>query len=141
VTEMTVFHEDSQFTAEVVDLPLNFIVTRRSYKWQYAHKLGLSVVWSIQSGAWNFDTWICYKYSMRLKFIAALKMETVCFLETLVSIYRSTWRHNQEDHRHRRENLKSHRRGYCFSYRFPARGWSLHDLKLLMVVSYWLIMF
>jgi hypothetical protein len=42
---------------------------------------------------------------------SALKMETVFFPETLVSTYKSTWRHNPEDeHRrlYRRENLRSH---------------------------------
>jgi hypothetical protein len=41
---------------------------------------------------------------------AALKMETVCFSETLMSIYESTRRHDPEkEHRHLhcRENLKS----------------------------------
>jgi hypothetical protein len=39
-----------------------------------------------------------------------LKMETICFSESLVSIYESTRRHNPEQHRHlhRRENLRSH---------------------------------
>jgi hypothetical protein len=41
----------------------------------------------------------------------ALKMEIVCFSETLVSAYESTQRQNPEEqhrHPHRRENLKSH---------------------------------
>jgi hypothetical protein len=42
---------------------------------------------------------------------SALKVETVCSPETLVSTYKFTWRYYPEDqHRrlHRRENLKSH---------------------------------
>jgi hypothetical protein len=42
---------------------------------------------------------------------SALKMETVCFSETL-STYESTLRHNPDEqhrHLHRRENLKSHK--------------------------------
>jgi hypothetical protein len=38
----------------------------------------------------------------------ALKMETVCFFETLVSTYQSTRRHNRKQYLHRREKLKSH---------------------------------
>jgi hypothetical protein len=40
----------------------------------------------------------------------AMKMETVCFSETLVSIDESTQRQNPEEHHHphRRDNLKSH---------------------------------
>jgi hypothetical protein len=43
-------------------------------------------------------------------------METVCFSETLVSTYKSTRRHNPEQHRHlhHRENLKSHKLDACF---------------------------
>jgi hypothetical protein len=42
---------------------------------------------------------------------SALKMETVCFSETLASTNESTRRQDPEDHHHhphRRENLKSH---------------------------------
>jgi hypothetical protein len=41
---------------------------------------------------------------------SALKMETVCFPEMLLSTHESTRRHNPEEHRHlhRRENDKSH---------------------------------
>jgi hypothetical protein len=42
---------------------------------------------------------------------SALKVEKVCFSETMVSTYESIWRHNpeaQRRHLHRRENLKSH---------------------------------
>jgi hypothetical protein len=42
--------------------------------------------------------------------ITALKMETICFSETMVPTYESTRRHNpEEEHRQlvRRENLKS----------------------------------
>jgi hypothetical protein len=38
---------------------------------------------------------------------SAVKMETVCFSDALVSTYESTRRHNPEEV-HRRENLKSH---------------------------------
>jgi hypothetical protein len=46
----------------------------------------------------------------------ALKMETVCFPETLASTYESTRRRNPEEHHHprSRENLKSHKL-YIFS--------------------------
>jgi hypothetical protein len=43
--------------------------------------------------------------------ISALKMDTVCFSETLASTEESTRRRNPEEqnhHPHRRENLKSH---------------------------------
>jgi hypothetical protein len=39
-------------------------------------------------------------------------METVCFSETFVSTYESTWRHIPEErHPQGRENLKSHTAG------------------------------
>jgi hypothetical protein len=40
---------------------------------------------------------------------SSLKKGTVCFSETCVSTYESTWRQNPEQHRHphQRENLKS----------------------------------
>jgi hypothetical protein len=52
-----------------------------------------------------------YQYVGETYFFAstALKMETVCFSEILVSAYESTQRFNPEQHRHpyRCENLKS----------------------------------
>jgi hypothetical protein len=44
----------------------------------------------------------------------ALKMETVCFSETLVSTYESTRRHNPEQHRPGKLKI--------FSSQRPARG-------------------
>jgi hypothetical protein len=49
----------------------------------------------------------------------ALSMETVCFSETVISTYESTWRQNPEQqhrHPHRRENLISHK-NICKSYK------------------------
>jgi hypothetical protein len=45
-----------------------------------------------------------------LSLSSGLKMETVCFSETLVFTYESTRRHNPEQHYHlhRRQNLKFH---------------------------------
>jgi hypothetical protein len=40
---------------------------------------------------------------------STLKMETACFFETLASTGESTRRQNpEEEHLHRRENIKSH---------------------------------
>jgi hypothetical protein len=53
--------------------------------------------------------WV-YSYNSS-KLTLALKMEVVCFSETLVCIYESTRRHSPEErhrHLHRRENLRSH---------------------------------
>jgi hypothetical protein len=58
---------------------------------------------------------------------SALKMETVCSSETLVSTFKSTRRNNPEDqhhHLHRSENLKSHHHHGCYN---PAcSGQRLH---------------
>jgi hypothetical protein len=44
---------------------------------------------------------------------SALKMETVCFSETLAPTNQSTWHQNPEEHHHHHphhlENLKSHK--------------------------------
>jgi hypothetical protein len=47
---------------------------------------------------------------IKINFTSALKMETVCFSETLTSADEATRRQNPEEHHdpHRRENLKSH---------------------------------
>jgi hypothetical protein len=45
-------------------------------------------------------------------------METVCFSETLVSTYEFIWRLNSEEqHLHRRENLRSNIRLACWLLR------------------------
>jgi hypothetical protein len=66
--------------------------------------LGFNAMWTSR---WiqTFWTNILHPYS-------ALKMKTVCSSETLVSIYKSTWRYNPEEqcwHLHHHENLKSHK--------------------------------
>jgi endo-1,4-beta-D-glucanase Y len=45
-----------------------------------------------------------------------LKMEAVCFSETLASTYQSRQRQNPEEHHHphRRENLKSYKYVLCY---------------------------
>jgi hypothetical protein len=54
--------------------------------------------------------WICNGWTL---LASALKMETVCFSETLPCTYESTRHQNPEEephHPHSRENLKSHKR-------------------------------
>jgi hypothetical protein len=60
----------------------------------------------------------------------ALKMETVCFSETLASTDESTRHQNSEDHHHnilRRKNLNSHKH-FCMSFKF-----SRFSLKSVML--------
>jgi hypothetical protein len=71
-------------------------------KMVFVDLLGCNAVWTCRYT--NFSE----KYTVFI--FSALKTETVCFSETLVSIYKSTRRCNLEDqhwHLHRRENLKS----------------------------------
>jgi hypothetical protein len=49
---------------------------------------------------------------MLCELVESLKMKAVCSSETLVTIYKSTWHHNPEDHHlhlHHHENLKFHK--------------------------------
>jgi hypothetical protein len=68
--------------------------------------------WSFIIIVMSYDALCIHRYiPMFLRNIlspySARKMGTVCFSETLVSIYKSTWCQNPEHHLHHHENLKS----------------------------------